>query len=461
MKLSDLAAKGVGQLRGADCEFSAVNTDTRKIKAGELFVALRGKNFDGHDYIAVAEQGGACAVVCETSVPTHLPCLTVKDTTRALGEIAALKRQEFRGMLVAITGSCGKTTVKGMLKAICDQAGNSLATQGNLNNHIGVPLTLLRLDKTFDYAIVEAGTSGKGEIAYLANLIASDIAVVTNVHSAHLAGFGTVDAIAEEKSDMYSAGTAAARAIVNLDNPYAAVMLRKAAQYGRKITGFSCNKNAVNEVLLAGCEDVVHAQNIAVDSFGRASFDLPLDAVSNRISLAVVGEHNVANALAAIACAVKMGISVAAMQKGLSHFEGEAGRMQIKKGPFGSVLVDDSYNANPGSMKAAIDFLAQHKKSLLICGDMGELGPDSLALHRDVGLYAKQKNLGLVFSVGVNSQHISAELGERGQHFSNQSELVACVKNKIDAETVVLVKGSRSAKMDAVVASLMLQEECV
>ncbi|MFL0801753.1 MAG: UDP-N-acetylmuramoyl-tripeptide--D-alanyl-D-alanine ligase [Agarilytica sp.] len=454
MKLSMLAEKNIGRLVGSDCEFEHINTDTRSIEKGDVFVALKGERFDGHDMLRQATERGACALVVEHEVPLNVPQLVVDNTTVALGSISAQYREQFSGKVLAITGSCGKTTVKGMLDAICNEAGACMSTRGNFNNHIGVPLTLARLNADFNFAVVEAGTSNPGEIAYLADLIQPDVAVVTNVMPAHIGGFGSLSAVAKEKAAIYGDEKSDAIAVVNLDDANFSVL--SANLTDRRVIGFTLNdQGGFTET---GISEYVSLVRASADELGCYAFVAKYrknetDEKTISVSLPVIGMHNIANALAAISAAVAVGISFDHIKQGLEKFTGENGRMQVKRSFSGATVIDDSYNANPGSVKAAIDAMAGWKESILVCGDMAELGEDSQRLHKEVGEYAKSKKIKTVMTVGVESAALSSAFGE-GVHFSNKAALEEALQPLINERSLVLIKGSRSAAMETIVHTL-------
>lgn len=451
MKLSLLCNAEIGTLSGEDVEFASVSTDTRTLKPGQLFVALRGENFDAHDMTQEAEARGACGLVVERRAASRLPQIIVDDTTKALGKIAALYRGNFRGKVIAVTGSSGKTTVKGMLKSICEVSNTCIATKGNLNNHIGVPLTLMQLGPQADYAIVEAGTGGKGEIAYLTALIQPDIALVVNVQPAHLGGFGSLEAIAREKSEIYRGGNNSI-AVLNLDDDNKDI-LRRAINHNR-VVGFTTRKYAELRPQCREQMEIISLESVTKDGVGRPRFELQVGGKTEHVNLSIIGPHNIQNAAAAAAAAHAAGISPSGIKRGLENYRGIEGRMQLLAGINGSTIIDDSYNANPGSMMAAIDFLADYQDSYLLCGDMAELGPDAKQLHRQVGSYAREKSIGHVLSVGANAKYISVEYGPNGRHFANRTALIREFKPLLNDKMVVLVKGSRSAQMETIVQAL-------
>ncbi len=462
--LSQLSEAGIGVLQGADQTFSGVCTDTRTLNPGQLFVALSGEHFDGHDYLHTAIEKGACAVVVEKAHDLPISQFIVEDSVQALGHIAARQRQQFKGKVVGITGSCGKTTIKGMLQSILKAQGGCIATQGNFNNHIGVPLTLMRLDNAVNYAVVEAGASGLGEIRYLTGLIAPDVALISNIMPAHVEGFGSIEAIADEKFEIYGGENHHSEAVVNLDDGFAPYCIEKLS--GRKVLGFSRSPSAAQKAISEGViSAAICAENIVINDQASASFDLAcygdttLKGTRTQVHLSVLGEHNVANALAAGACAMSLGLQSEPIKIGLQAFGGDPGRMQCRTGINGVNVVDDTYNANPGSMRAAIDYLAQFRKNILICGDMGELGDGAVAMHEEIGHYAKAQGISQLYTTGVLAANIAKGYGEQAQHFAEQQDLIASLKQHLCEGALVLIKGSRSARMENIVNAISVSEE--
>lgn len=451
MRLADLVKPLQARLVGSDVEFAALSTDSRQLNRGELFVALRGENFDGHDFVGVALDRGACAMVVEREIEAvHVPQLVVADSGQALGRIAAVQRRQFRGKLVAVTGSSGKTSVKGLLREIFAVVGEVVATQGNFNNHIGVPLSLMKLVDQ-DYAVIEIGTNHPGEIANLVNLAQPDIALVNNVSAAHIAGFGSLSAIAKEKGSIYSTLGEENFAIINLDDAFAADFIQATAHVQQ--IGFSVRGATANF-------PVMRADNIVFDTSGRASFSLQYQEQTAAAHLLLPGQHNLANALAAAACAVAAGVRLHDIATGLAKFSGEKGRMQIYQGPNNSTVVDDTYNANPGSVRAAIDYLSDRPgRRLLVLGDLGELGDAGPQEHRNIGEYAAQKNITALLSHGPLSALTSAAFGAGGRNFPNKAALVEALLPQLDAQSIVLIKGSRSARMEEVVQRVLNAKE--
>jgi UDP-N-acetylmuramoyl-tripeptide--D-alanyl-D-alanine ligase len=428
--------------------FSAVTTDSRKLKRGDLFVALRGENFDGHNFLSqVAERGACGAVVEQADRALAMPQLVVDNTVQALGQLGALNRERFTGTVVGITGSSGKTTVKEMIAAILKQQGCVLATHGNLNNHLGVPMMLLELDTQHRYAVIEMGASAVGEIAYLAALAKPQVSVITNVGTAHVGGFGSIDRIAEGKAEIYRALPTNGTAIINRDDRYSEDWLK--INVGRKVMTFSARTDA----------DVM-ASGIALDQAGCCGFSLHYHQQHVAVQLAVMGEHNAMNALAAASCALALGFSLDHVKMGLESFVPAAGRMQVKQGLHAATVIDDSYNANPGSVRAAIDTLKQLPgKRVLVLGDMAELGDSAEDLHTGIGRYAKQSGIDVLLATGNLSAASARAFGEGAQYFANKQALVTTCLPLLGKNTVVLVKGSRSSAMEDVVQSLLSREK--
>ena len=435
-------------LHNGDVSFSRVTTDTRQLQAGDLFVALRGERFDAHDFLAEAAAKGVCGLVVESfDANVALPQLVVSNTMLALGQIAACNRAAFSGPLIAITGSSGKTTVKTMLTCILRERGAVLATQGNLNNHIGVPLTLLQLEPKHEYAVIEMGASGLGEIAYLCSLATPSIAMINNVMPAHIAGFGSIDNVAIAKAEIYQGLIANGAAIVNLDDRYA-------AQWLAQLT----DKQVIKVSLQNESADCF-ARDIKVTADG-VTFVIVIRQESMSVQLNALGEHSVRNALMAAACACAAGANIQQIRNGLQKFTPVAGRMTRQTGLKGMQVIDDSYNANPGSVRAAIDVLAaQEGTRVLVLGDMGELGNDAEQLHADLGAYARARGIDKLLTVGVLSQHASeafagAGLASGAQHFAEQQTLIYALASMANKNMTVLIKGSRSAKTDLIVRAL-------
>lgn len=450
MTLASLAPLLNARLLGADKPVLGISTDSRTLQKQDLFVALRGERFDGHLFIEQAIANGAGAVIVDAEQPgLSVPQLIVADTCLALGQVAAHKRTFFKGAVIAITGSSGKTSVKGMLREILSVAYEVAVTPGNFNNHIGVPLSLMRLDQQ-SYGVIEVGTSHPGEIAYLTNLVMPDIAVVNNVMPAHIGGFGSLEAIAFEKSAIYSTLTEHQCAIINIDDQFRKVF-EDQTRHCRHL-GFSVTNNASDY-------PVLRAQNIVFNRDFGVAFDLVLDQQAIAVNLNVPGLHSVKNALAAASCAFAAGCSFEQIAEGLERYRGEAGRMQRKPGLHDACVIDDTYNANPGSVKAAVDYLSSCAgKRILVLGDLGELGDIAAQTHQELGAYARQKQLDAVYACGQFAQRTVDGFGQRGVAFETKQTMIDVLKQVLDNSTTVLVKGSRSARMEEVVRAISQDE---
>jgi UDP-N-acetylmuramoyl-tripeptide--D-alanyl-D-alanine ligase len=430
-----------GHLAGPDAAFFSVGSDTRAMRPGDLFVALVGPNFDAARFARAALQGGAAGVMVNRDADTDLePAIRVADTRLALGRLAAAWRARFSMPVAAITGSNGKTTVKEMLAAILRErvapAQAVLATEGNLNNDIGLPLTLLRLRATHRFAVLEMGMNHAGELAYLTGLARPDVALVNNAQAAHVGLLGSLEAVAAAKAEIFEGLGPTGTAVINADDAHAG--LWRELNRARAVVDFSLGGTAA----VSG--------RLAPD--GVLRIDTPLGATE--IRLAVAGEHNARNALAATACALSMGAGLAAIKAGLQGFHGVPGRLQRKCALHGACFIDDSYNANPDSTRAALAVLAcANGPRILVLGDMGELGEDAPALHADIGLAAKQAGVARLFALGELSAEAVRAFGAGGMHYARIEELLADLENALAPGVTVLVKGSRFMKMERVADS--------
>ena len=442
--LSEVAANLSARVIGADVAFSAVGTDSRTIAADQLFVALTGPRFDGHDYLAEVAAKGAVAALVEREVANApLPQLLVADTRVALGQLGALNRQAFKGPLAAVTGSSGKTSVKEMLASILRAGLNGavLATRGNLNNDLGAPLTLLELVPEHRAGVIELGANHVGEIAYTVSLTRPQVAIITNAGNAHVGEFGGPEKIVEAKGEILEGLPSDGVAVLNLDDKAFVTWQRRAA--GRKVLSFALRDTRAD----------FHGSDLARDERGCQGFTLRSPIGSARIQLNLLGEHNVANALAACAAAHALGMPLVAMVQGLESLQPVKGRAVAQLAPNGVRVIDDSYNANPVSMCAAVDILAGFSgRTVLVLGDMGELGEWAEQGHRDVGRHAAGK-VDALYAVGPLMRFAVEEFGSKGRHFVDQAELIEALRAE-QAGSTLLIKGSRSAAMDKVVAAL-------
>ena len=448
-QLSAVAAATGGRLIGADRALRGVSTDTRSVGQGNLFVALRGERFDAHDFLAQAVGAGAAALLVADAqrIPPGTPAVVVDDTRLALGRLAAAWRARFALPVIAVTGSNGKTTTKEMIAAVLKAAHGDavLATRGNLNNDIGLPLTLLGLDVSHRAAVIEMGMNHPGEIAYLAGLGAPTVALVTNAQRAHLEGMGGLDDVAREKGSIFTGLAADGVAVINADDAYAG--------YWRRIAG----KRPVRTFAIDHAADV----RAAVRQHGlQFAIDLTTPEGEASIALRLPGRHNALNAVAAAAACLAAGVPLAAVSAGLAGFAGVKGRLQRRAGRKGAVILDDTYNANPDSVRAGIDVLASTiGRKVLVLGDMGEIGEASGQYHDEIGGYAKSQGIDRLFALGEAAQQAVRNFGEGGQHFCSVDKLVAAVDKELGPETTVLVKGSRFMKMERVADALASGEE--
>ena len=446
MRLSEAAAMLDVPFNGADADVLRVSTDSRSILPGDLFIALRGDTFDGGTFAAQALQQGAVGVVLDHTQASEISsALRVDDTRLALGKLAAAWRARFSLPVVAVTGSNGKTTVKEMLAAILRvEAGSDAAvlhTEGNLNNDIGLPLMLLRLRETHQFAVFEMGMNHAGEIDYLTQLAHPDVAVVNNAMTAHIEFLGSVENIARAKGEIFNGLSGAGIAVFNADDPHAWLWRGLNAQ--RSVTDFGLTQLAA-----------VRGEYQSTD-YGSA-MTLVLPNATLELELQVPGEHNVMNALAAAAAAFALDVSHRSIVAGLSGFAGVKGRMERKAALHGSTFIDDTYNANPDSVKAALTVLAKHVgKKVLVLGDMGELGADAAAMHAQIGLAARDAGVDRLLLLGDLTRETAGAFGAGAMHFERIQELLAELENELTAETTVLVKGSRFMKMERVVQSFM------
>lgn len=449
MELMEAARATGGTMTNGNPRFIAVSTDTRNIAAGQLFVALRGERFDGHDFVAEALSHGAVAAMVDrqwaASAPGGLPLLVVEDTRLGLGSVAAYWRRKFALPLIGVTGSNGKTTLKEMIAA-CLRAQAAaegldprlavLATQGNLNNDIGVPLMLLRLDAVHRAAVIEMGMNHPGEIAYLTNLARPTVAVVNNAQRAHLAGMGSLAEVAREKGEIYEGLGANGIAVINADEAFAG-MWRGMNPHRTVLTfGIEQPADVAGRVTLRGLGSRVH---LATPK-GEIEF-----------ALSVPGLHNARNAVAAAAACLAAGVSLTAIAGGLAGHAGVKGRLQQRAALNGATLLDDTYNANPDSVRAGIDVLASTPgRKILVLGDMGEIGEQAGQFHDEVGGYAKSQGVDQLFALGDLAELAARNFGEGGRHFAGVDALVAALREELMPATVVLVKGSRFMGMERV-----------
>lgn len=449
---------------GADVSFTGVSTDSRTLKQGDLFVALTGERFDGNQFVISAKEHGAVAAMIRQAsgideLPGNFPLIRVEDTRTSLGQLAAHWRGRFTLPLVGVTGSNGKTTVKEMIAAILRQAIATdaakfkpeskpalvLATEGNLNNDIGVPQMLLRLRAHHRYAVIEMGMNHLGEIAYLTSMAKPTVAVITNAGAAHIEGLGSVESVARAKAEIFAGLDPCGIAIINADDQYAPLWRESAGSH--RIIDFGLRENAS----VCASYQVDRLAN-------RLQLKLPAGIV--KVTLQAPGVHNVYNALAASAAAIALGIDKESIAAGLESFKGVQGRMQKKCGLHHALLIDDTYNANPESVRAALAVLAAAQgKKILVLGDMGELGHAAIELHRIIGRDARKAGLDQMLTLGELSAYAAEEFGKDARHFTNIDELLSVTESLLADGVTLLVKGSRFMHMERVVKQLEQPKE--
>ena len=446
MSLSQAALAIGGKLQGDDAVFAAISKDTRTLNVDDLYIALKGENFDGHDFLNKAADLGAAGALVSDPQLMSLSQICVDDTRIALGALAAEWRNQFKGKLVAITGSNGKTTVKEMCRAILLNAVGEdrvLSTLGNLNNDIGMPMTLLSIRQQHDYAVIEMGANHVAEINYLTQIAKPDVAVITNAGAAHLEGFGSIEKVAQAKSEIYSGLSDDGVAIINLDDDYADYW-HQVCQ-GKNIVTFSMQDKKA-DVYAEKSGDGVYI-------FKTASGDIS-------ISMNLPGRHNVMNALAATAATLVLGVAPENISSGLRSFSSVSGRLNVQQGLNGAHIIDDTYNANPLSLNAAIDVLEEmNGDSHLVLGDMAELGESAAVLHFEAGQYAKQHGVNKLYALGDLSRNTVEGYGEGAEFFEDRETLIKTIIENMDESTTVLVKGSRSMTMENIVSALLLNNK--
>lgn len=438
MKLTRAAELVQGRMVGTDTEFHRVCTDTRALEAGDLFVALRGDHFDAHDFLGQAADAGACAAITERDTDAFAGYVHVDDTRRALGLLAAGWCDQFGLPRVAVTGNAGKTTVKEMIAAMLGE--HTHATRGNLNNDIGVPLTLLGVNAGHRYGVFELGANAPGEIAWTSSLVKADVVLVTNVTGAHLEGFGSLEGIARAKAEIFAGARPGATAIINQDDLFAEFFAAEAEKQGLKVV-------RVGES--AGAELYPEAVRC-----GAASLDYRLMPADLAVHLDLPGRHQVSNSLMALAAVRALGLPLEPAVSRLGALKPVAGRMEHSY-CLGGTLVDDTYNASPGAVRAAIDWLAlQARPRVLVLGALAELGPQGVAIHRELGEYARQQGLDGLIVTGGDARRAGEGFGDKAFFASGHDEAAELAARFLEAGGTVLVKGSRSAHMETITAAL-------
>ena len=451
MMMSQVAQALGATLHGKDVMMTGVSKDTRDIHEGDLYVALKGDRFDGHQFVAEANASGAVGALVSTPVSLDVPQVQVEDTRIALGQFAAHWRrlwgqQQTAGKLVGITGSNGKTSVKEMVsKILSDHAGATAvhSTKGNLNNDIGMPMTLLELTEQHEFAVIEMGANHVGEIDYLTRIARPDVALVNNVGPAHLEGFGSLENIARAKAEIYNGLSDEGIAVLNKDDAFAPFW-----------EDYCADMNTISYSMLDERADVF-AKLVEGNRYR-----VTVNSEQADLELKVPGKHNVMNALGAIAITYSLDLPLQEIVSSLSSFENIQGRLTVKVSDTGYKVIDDTYNANPLSVSAAIDVLADTQgDTVLVLGDMAELGSDAAKLHADIGTKAKAAGISRLYATGKLSENTAEAFGENGFYFKNKNELIKTLIKTLTGSETVLIKGSRSAAMEEVVERILTQQK--
>ncbi len=470
MMLSEIAHCVSGKLVGEDVAISSVSINTRAIQPGQLYIAIKGHNFDGNDFIDDAAQAGAIAAIVHSGsvaistvawkqeveqrmdqLPRELmrpvlPHIVVDDTRLALAELAGAWRQKTAVSVVGITGSNGKTTVKEMVAAILTVNGNTLFTQGNLNNDIGVPLTLLRLNEQHRYAVIEMGANHPGEIEYTSRYVQADVAIITNVGAAHIEGFGTVDGVAKAKGEIIQTLKSTGVAVLNRDDAYFDYWSELAGT--RKLISFGMDDSATVTAHSVKTE--------VIDNEFATTFELVTTAGAVSVKLKLAGSHNVVNAMAATAACLALNIDLQQIKQGLESVKPVTGRLQPLVSRYGNIVIDDTYNANSASLKAGLAVLADCSgKPYLVLGAFGELGTESPKIHREMGELIRDSGVVRLLAVGEDARNTVKAFGDGGEFFDTQNELIALLSQELKGDEVILIKGSRSQRMENIVAALV------
>lgn len=443
MYLKDAADLIQASHYGGNPMFIGCCSDSRCINPDEMFIALKGDRFDGHDFLEQVRERGARVAMLERESEIIPSGLLVSDTRKAMGQLAGKWREKFPIPLVAITGSNGKTTVKEMLSCILVQHAPVLYSKGNLNNDIGVPITLFNLGSEHKYAVIEMGANHTGEISWLSHIAKPDIALITQCAPAHLEGFGSVEGVARAKAEIYEGMSDKGTAIINVDDNHAEIWLAKTKKK-RQLTFGITNDADIS------AEDLETHKNS-----DKTEFTLAMPNGKTDIRLSLLGLHNVMNALAATACAYSLDIPVTLIKSGLERFKPVSGRLEIRKGIKGSRIIDDSYNANPSSLNAAINVLSDFKpERWLVLGDMGELGDEAENLHAEAGIQAKSSGVKRLFTLGILSSRAQKSFGENATHYTTHNELIRDLQSDINPDVTLLVKGSRSMHLEKIIEAL-------
>ena len=446
MMLSEIAKEINGEHIGCDVEIASISIDTRAIQPGELYVAIKGHQFDGNEFVDRAEQASAIAAILNKGFATTLPHIRVADTRLALAQLAGAWRDKATAKVVGITGSNGKTTVKEMVAVILGVDGPVLYTKGNLNNDIGVPLTLLRLNEEHRYAVIEMGANHSGEIAYTSTYAKSDVVILNNAGAAHIEGFGSLDGIAKGKGEIIETLKPNGIAALNKDDKY--------FEYWLSVAG---NRKVLSFGLCEGAD--ITARNIQtkiIDNAFVTAFDLVTSSTVLKVHLNLAGPHNVLNALAATAAGIALGLSLEQIKAGLESVKPVTGRMQLLVGRLGNIIIDDTYNANADSLKVGLDVLVNCTgKHWVALGAFGELGSESEKIHEEIGKLMSSKGVVRLLAIGSDAKNTVRVFGKGATFFDSQDELIGALKEELKGDETILIKGSRTQRMENVAAALV------
>lgn len=438
LTLQKIAKMTGGGLYGSDIAIESVATDSRLVKPDQLFIAIEGERFDAHDFVADL-QGRAAAALVHKKIDCELPQIVVTDTLKALADLASAWRKQFGKPLIGLTGSNGKTTVKEMIAAILSLQGNVLATYGNLNNDIGMPLTLLRLRDKHDFAVIEMGANHFNEIEFLTNIAKPDVALINNAGAAHLEGFGDLPGVAKAKGEIFVGLGKNGVAVINADDEFADYWMD--SNKNREIISFGINKKAtINGQILSGGGLMITKGSEKV-----------------RADLKLLGRHNAMNALAATAVTTALGVKLETIVTGLESLTPVKGRLSPLAGILNSQILDDTYNANPDSTVAALEVLSQRDNTAFVLGDMVELGENVIQLHQNIGEKAKAAGIDRMYCLGKYSIHACQTFGKKAKSFNNMNDLVTTLKQEASDNMTILIKGSRSMQMERAVEALALK----
>jgi len=446
MLLSEIVQAIDAELIGKDRAVSSFSINTRTLDEADLYIAIKGQNFDGHSFVAKAEDVGASAVLVERVCDTELPQIVVKDSHLALAELARAWKQKAKVKTIAITGSNGKTTVKEMVAAILRVNAKVLFTQGNLNNDIGVPLTLLKLQQQHEYAVIEMGANHSGEIAYSNRFAQADVAVITNVGAAHIEGFGSLEGVAKAKGEIIASLSTEGIAILNKDDDFYNLWLELTENRKNISFGLDASADVVARKIQSTIENGEFASRFVLST---AEGDI-------NIKLGLAGQHNVVNALAAAASCLAFGISLQQIKQGLEQMRPVVGRLQPLVGKKGNLVIDDTYNANPSSVQAALNVLKECEgEPWFVMGALAELGIESEKKHQKLGALIKSMKIARLLTIGSDAESTSHSFGRGATFFQSQTELIACLEQELQGNEAILVKGSRSQKMEKVVEAIV------